>query len=143
MSDSAKRVIERIIDDLVNKGQFAKFDELISDRIVSHDPTEPGPIVGGDAYRAAMQATRAALANLQVRIDDFVVDGNKVAYRWTATARHVGELHGIAASGKDVEFSGIDIARVEEGRLVEEWMNWDALGLLRRLGAVPALAQRA
>jgi hypothetical protein len=49
----------------------------------------------------------------------------------------------IAASGKDVDFSGIDMARVEDGRLVEEWMNWDALGLLRQVGAVPALAQGA
>ena len=143
MNDSPSTVIERFIDEVVNSGNFATFDELVSEQIISNDPTEPGSIIGREAYRAAIEATRAALADLRVRIEDCLVDDNKVVYRWTATARHEGELHGIPPSGTQVEFSGIDIARVEDGRVVEEWMSWDALGLLRQVGAVPPLAQRA
>ena len=81
MSDSPRNVIERFIDEVANSGNFANFDELVSEEIVSNDPAEPGPIVGREAYRAGIEATRAALADLRVRIEDCLVEGNKAAYR--------------------------------------------------------------
>jgi steroid delta-isomerase-like uncharacterized protein len=135
MAQSSTAVITRIVNELVNRGQFASFDELIDADIVSHDPVEPAPIRGGDAYRVSMESIRAGLADLHVTIDDVVADGNKVAYRWTATGCHVGELLGVAPTGTHVTFTGMDIAHVRDGRVVEEWMNWDVLGLLRQLGA--------
>jgi steroid delta-isomerase-like uncharacterized protein len=134
-STSPTDVIVRVVDEFVNRGLFDSFDELIDADIVSYDPAGDASIRGGNAYRAEMQSFRGSFADFHVRIDDLVADGDKVAYRWTATGRHVGELLGIAPTGNHVEFTGIDIARVRNGRVVEEWINWDTLGLLRQLGA--------
>lgn len=53
------------------------------------------------------------------------------------TARHDGELLGLPPTGKEVAFTGIDIHRIENARIVEEWTSWDALGLMRQLGLLP------
>ena len=86
-----------------------------------------------------MAITSTSTSALAARIDDQVSEGDKVVTRWTFTGRHEGELFGIPATGMDVEFAGIDIHRIREGRIVEEWTTWDALGLVRQLGAAPEM----
>ena len=67
-------------------------------------------------------------------------EGNMVATRWTGRGTHTGELMGIPPTGKQVTVVGITISRVEDGKVVEEWTNWDTLGMLQQLGVVPELA---
>jgi predicted ester cyclase len=83
-----------------------------------------------------MDSFLSALAGLRARIDDQIEQGDKVVTRWSITARHDGELFGAPPTGKEIVFTGIDIHRIENGRIVEEWDNWDALGLMRQLGVV-------
>jgi predicted ester cyclase len=61
-----------------------------------------------------------------------------VATRWTGRGTHDGEIAGIAATGKQVTVTGLTISTVENGLVVEEQTEWDALGMLVQLGAVPA-----
>jgi steroid delta-isomerase-like uncharacterized protein len=143
MSTDNKEIFRRVVEEVIEGGDFAAFDELIDEQIVCHDPSEPGPIRGHDAYRASMELYRRALAGLQVRIDDQIAEGDKVVTRWTATGRHDSDLFGMPATGKDVEFTGIDIDRIENGRIVEEWVNWDTLGLLYQLGVIPEVSPEA
>ena len=60
------------------------------------------------------------------------------AARWTVRATHEGPLFGIAATGRRVTVTGIDIARVVDGKAVEHWRIFDQLGMLQQLGAIPA-----
>jgi predicted ester cyclase len=62
----------------------------------------------------------------------------KVVIRWTMRATHQGELMGIAPTGKPVTVTGIDIFRLSAGKLAEMWQNWDQLGMLQQVGALPA-----
>ncbi len=61
--------------------------------------------------------------------------------RWSCRGTHKGDLSGIAPTGKQFTISGISIARFASGKMVEGWINWDALGLLQQLGVVPELAK--
>jgi predicted ester cyclase len=61
--------------------------------------------------------------------------------RWSFTGTHHGEFMGLAPAGKQVTTSGIVISRIVEGKIVEEWEEWDTLGFLQQLGAVPSLGK--
>jgi predicted ester cyclase len=83
----------------------------------------------------------AAFPDLQFTVEDEIAEGDKVTTRYTARGTHRGELMGMAPTGKHVTVTGIFISRVEEGKLAEMWLNWDALGLMQQLGVIPQLAQ--
>jgi steroid delta-isomerase-like uncharacterized protein len=79
-----------------------------------------------------------AFADQLHTVHDQIADGDRVIERWTMTATHAGEFMGIPATGRRVTLTGIDISRVEDGRIVEHWTECDMLGLLEQLGAIPA-----
>ena len=81
-------------------------------------------------------AYRNAFPDLTVRIDDLVAEGDIVAARWSGTGTHRGGGMGFAATGRGIQFSGMVFVRVQNGRLVEGWNNFDQLGMLQQLGAV-------
>jgi predicted ester cyclase len=61
-----------------------------------------------------------------------------VVTRYTASGTHQGEFFGIAGTGNRVEFTGIQIDRFDEGgKMVEEWPEYDLLGAMRQIGAIP------
>jgi predicted ester cyclase len=57
--------------------------------------------------------------------------------RWSCRGVHKGELNGIAPTNKQFTITGVTIARFSNGKIVEGFVNWDALGLMRQLGVVP------
>jgi predicted ester cyclase len=70
-------------------------------------------------------------------VDELLADGDRVIGRWTMRATHEGSLMGIPATGKPVVMSGIDIARWEDGKLVELWHIEDVMSLMMQLGVFP------
>jgi predicted ester cyclase len=70
-------------------------------------------------------------------IEDLIAEGDRVAARWSARATHHGEYVGISPTGKEVEFTGISVYRIEGNRIAESWTIEDELGLMRQIGAVP------
>ena len=84
-------------------------------------------------YRAAYPDTRLA-------IGEMIAEGDLVAMTWTATGTHQGELMGIAPTGRSVTVTGMGVDRISGGQIVESWANYDALGMLAQLGAIPAPA---
>jgi predicted ester cyclase len=63
--------------------------------------------------------------------------------RWSCRGTHKGDLNGIAPTGKQFAISGVTVARVANGKIVEGWVNWDALSLMQQLGVVPELGNKA
>ena len=70
-------------------------------------------------------------------IEDLIDEGDKEVARWRSRATHRGAYMGISPSGKDEEFTGISVYRIEGGRIAESWNSEDQLGLMRQIGAVP------
>jgi predicted ester cyclase len=84
-----------------------------------------------------------AFPDTHFTIDAMVAEGDLVATRWTAQGTHTGDLMGIAPSGQRVTVTGMNINRVVNGKLSEGWGNFDQLGLLQQIGAIPMARQAA
>jgi predicted ester cyclase len=69
-----------------------------------------------------------------------VTDDDTVVVRWSMQGTHDGEFQGIAQAGAEVALGGTSILRVDDGKVVEEWVVYDRLSLLQQLGALPGAA---
>ena len=134
---------KRLIEEVFGGGNYDVADELIAPGAVGHDPAQPAPVTGPEGVKESARGYRSAFPDLSFTIDQTVAEGEYVACRWTSRGTHKGELFGIAATGKEATVTGISIDRWQNGKIVESWVNWDALGLLQQLGAVPAATQTA
>ena len=103
-----------------------------------HEPTS-GEVRGLEAARQFAAAYREAFPDLQTAIEDQVAEGDKVVSRFSGRGTHLGETEDFGpATGNSIEINGITIDRVADGKIVEEWTNFDALGLLQQIGLIPA-----
>ena len=91
-----------------------------------------------DELRAYFEGVFAAFPDFRYEVLDVIVEGDRVAVRWRATATFTGEPYqGIVANGARVEIEGADICRVEDGLLVRLDSYWDDSALARQLGLLP------
>jgi predicted ester cyclase len=97
-----------------------------------------GEPFGREGDRQRTQRLLAAFPDVQYELHDLIAEGDKVAVRYTMRGTQHGELLGIAPTGKAVSMSVTTIYRISDAQVVDLWENYDALGLLRQLGAVPA-----
>ena len=109
--------------------------EVYADDFILHEAGED--IVGIEGLTQFVSMMRSALPNLRITLEDDMAEGDKVVTRWIGQGTHQGELMGIAPTGSQVTITGITIHRIEDTKIVEEWSNWDALGLMHQIGAVP------
>ena len=122
-----------------NKGKaaaMAVIDESYATSIVQHSATGED-IRGLKDYKQLFTEFYNAFPDAHFTIDDMVVEGDKVAVRFTLTGTHKGEYMGIHPTNKKVTGWGIFIDRIAGGKVVEEWQIFDMLGLMRQLGLVP------
>jgi predicted ester cyclase len=70
-------------------------------------------------------------------VEPMMADGDLEAARVIVTGTHEGELMGIGATGRTVEFESVDIIRVEDGKVAEHWGVTDTMSLMQQLGAIP------
>lgn len=129
--------------DLFVGGDLAAADQICASDFVLHAPGLPSEMQRGpEGVRRLAEAIRTGFGNaMQITHDDTIGEGDKVVIRWTASGMHQGDLFGVPPTGKSVQVTGIDIFRVAGGQLAELWQNWDQLGMLQQVGAIPAPAE--
>jgi len=137
----SKAVVRRYIEDCFNRNNPGAVDQLCAANYAHHDPATPGARSGPEALKHVILVYHTAFPDARITIEEQFAEGDKVTTRWTGRGTHKGELMGIAPTGKQVTVSGIEIDRIVGGKFVEGWVNWDALGMLQQLGAVPGPAQ--
>jgi len=131
-----KALFRRWFDDVVNDNDYSAIDELLAPDYVSHFPGAPP--VDRDGHKGMVELFACAFPDWKEQIHDVIAEGDKVVIRVTAGGTHEGEFQGMQATGKVVTITGIGIARVENGRIAESWWDFDAMGLMQQLGAIPA-----
>ena len=137
-TEENKAVVRREVEELYNPaGDLDAVEEIFAPDYVLHDPSLPEEGRGPEAARQLATAFRSAFPDLHTTFDEAVAEGDKVAYRWTASGTHEGELMGIPPTGNRMEITGTAIARISGGRIEEGWQNFDALGMMRQLGVIP------
>jgi len=93
--------------------------------------SNPGP----RGIAAFADRIRTAFPDTDIVVEDAFGIDDKVAARWSATMTHSGDGVGVPATGKRVTITGMSIARIVDGKIVEGWDNWDRLAMLEQIGA--------
>jgi steroid delta-isomerase-like uncharacterized protein len=133
MFEKNKTFIKRYFDEVWNMGHLSVIDEIVADGYMNHDPANPKG-KGPKGLKEFVAKYRNAFPDLNFVIEDMMAEGDKVITRYTWSGTHKGTFSGIPATGNSVMGSGILISRFSEGKLWENWANWDALGLMEQLG---------
>ena len=116
---------------------LAVMDETCATNYVTHAGGIGTDIHGLKDNKQDTSEVFKAFPNIHLTIDDILVDGNKVATRWTLTGTQKGEFMGHPPTNKKVTVWGITIDRVAGGKFVESWVRYDNLGFMQQLGIVP------
>ena len=116
-------------------GDMSLAHELHAPNYFRHD--SPFPIENPDAYVQWIQTLSAGVPDMTFTLQDMVAEGDRVVIRWTVTGTHQGELWGVPATGKTINSRGTDWLVFKEGKIIESWGFFDALGILQQIGAVP------
>ena len=136
MSDGTG-LIKRFYEEVLAGGNTGLIDELVAEGFVDHESL-PGQPPGRDGVGFFVEMMRNALPDLSVKsLEPSLADGNLEAVHTVLAGTHRGELMGVAATGRGVEFESIDIVRTEDGKVVEHWGITDVMALMQQLGALP------
>ena len=109
--------------------------EVVSENLLT-PKIMPGIPSGIEGAKAAHHIMLTGFPDYQTIIDDLFAEGDKVAARITMTGTHTGSFMGIPATSKHVSFTGIYIARIANGKIVEHWGEEDGVSLLQQLGVM-------
>ena len=137
MSTEANKALARkMFEDVLNGRNLDLLDELATSDYVEHNPL-PGQRAGIDGIRDRYTMVLTAF-DPHFTIDDVIAEGDKVVLRWTNAGTHVGEFLGMPPTGRSYRIPGVEIWRVENGKLAEHWDVVDVFGQLQQLGLLPA-----
>jgi steroid delta-isomerase-like uncharacterized protein len=142
MPMDSKAIVRRLYEEVWNKRKLELVSDLISPSHALHDNNFPGSSVGPEAYRAQMAIYLEAFPDLHFTAEDIVAEKDKVAASWTISGTHKGEIWGVRPTNKKMSFEGITIHHIANGKIIDSYISWDALGLMRQLGLVPARPER-
>ncbi|HEY7479504.1 MAG TPA: ester cyclase [Gemmatimonadales bacterium] len=141
-----KEIVRRIFNEFWLAGNTTVLDQLLASE-VSNTELSKDPVSGRNAYKewanGFRQVTGTGFPDMSIALDALVAEGDLVAKRWTFRGTHTGEYMGLPASGKRAVMAGVTIYRIQGGQVRETWWNYDALGLMQQLGAIPAAEQAA
>ncbi len=121
------------------KGDLDEFDNVFAPDVVDHDPApDQGP--GPEGFKQFFSSLRSAFPDLNIEVEKMVADDDHVAIAYTVSGTHDGDFVGVGPTGKKITARGMQIARFEDGKIVERWGSSDELGILQQLDAAPAVA---
>ena len=136
MSEENKELLRRWFEEVWNKGRAEAIDEMFAENGIAHgladDPSNP--IKGPMDFRSFHAMFRQAFPNMIIVVEDLIAEGDKVAARCSVRGKHEGDFMGRAASQSPVEFTGMTIVRIDKGKIVEAWNNFDFMRMNRQLG---------
>ena len=136
MSEDNTAIYHRL-NNVWNEGNLGILDELLAADFAYHDPNNP-EVCSREDYKQFLSEIRAIFPDFHHTVEDTFAAGDKVAYRGTARGTHTGgTAAGLPPTGKQVTFSVIGITRFAGGKIVEDWIIWDAFNYQLQLGAIP------
>jgi steroid delta-isomerase-like uncharacterized protein len=130
-----KQLVEQAVA-AFNRGDLDAYLASYADNAAIHGlPSDFAPTL--DGHRRFLAAMRRGLPDMTADIDDIVAEGDRVAVRLTYRGTHLGELRGVAPTGRRITWQSMTFRRFDEsGRTVERWILGDTLALLSQLGIV-------
>jgi steroid delta-isomerase-like uncharacterized protein len=135
-TDQHRALVRRFVDEVISRGELDQADQLLAPDYMYHAPAME--VRGPEGIKQVFAMLRGAFPDWSETIEDLVAAGDRVVFRVTGRGTHRSEFMGIPPTGQQVVVAGIDIVRLEGGKIAEHWAVFDQLGLLQQLGAIPA-----
>ena len=145
MSEENKALMRRWFEEVWNKGREEAIDEMFAEDGLAHGLADESgePLRGASGFKPFFRKFREAFPEIEVVVEDVISEGDKVAARCTVRGHHRGDTLGFAATEQPIEFTGIAITRISEGKIVEAWNNFDFMTMFQQLGALSLVAPEA
>jgi len=135
-----KMLVQRFFAEVCNGRKLEVAEELFSNDHIYHDPSSPGIGPGPEGIKQLIGTYQTSFGDAAWNVQKMMDAGqDTVVTLWVGSGTHTGALLGIAPTGKTVSVPGVWIHRIADGKIVESWNAWDALGMLQQLGVVPRL----
>ena len=138
MSLEENKNIVRRYQEIYNSNDLDMLGEVVAKDLIT-PKIMPGMEPGLEGGKQVHVTTLIGMPDWHTRIDDLIGENDKVVARITMTGTHTGDFWGIPPTGNHVEFTGIYIVRIENGKIVEHWGEEDGVSLLTQLGVMPKM----
>lgn len=132
-TEGNKRIVQKHLE-AFNEGDLTAFLELFAEDAVVHGASEV--YEGIDGIERFVHSMGVAFPDAEVRGEDLFATDDRVAVRFTMTGTHEGPFHGVEATGREVDISGLAVFRFEDSKIAEWWIESDQLGALQQLGVI-------
>ena len=133
-----KAVVRRYFEEAWNKQNLDVVDEIIAPDLLDHEVDGSEQKSGPEDVKSYLAGYYLkALPDVDITVEFQIAEGDMVLTYVTVRGTHQGELLGVPATGNPIEVTGMSVDRIERGKIVEGWVSWDQLGLLKQLGANP------
>jgi predicted ester cyclase len=138
MSLTPDAVVREWFDQVWNRLDGSAIERLMASDGVVHG-LAPQPLRGPNQFKPFYDQLKNVLGDIRVDVERTIVQGDSCAVWCHVTARYLGD----PAANRRVDFYGMTMARVREGRIVEGWNSFDFLTMYQQLGWVPDPVQPA
>ena len=136
--EANKALMRRWFEEVWNKGRADAIPEMFAADGIAHglsdDPSKP--LTGPAGFLPFHGQFREAFPDIEVIVEDQIAEGDLVATRCSVRGKHQGDSLGFKATNSPVEFTGMTITRIHNGKIVEAWNNFDFMKMYRQLGTI-------
>ncbi|HEU0001247.1 MAG TPA: ester cyclase [Ktedonobacteraceae bacterium] len=134
-AEENKAIVRRYLDEAWIKRNVNILDELMAPNYARYLPGQDKPL-DREAQKKRIAGFHTAMPDLVFIVDDLFAEADRVVFRVTIRGAHEGAFLGVAPTGKQLTVTAIDIARLENGKIVDHWGQMDMAGLMRQLGLI-------
>lgn len=138
---NGKQLFRAVVEEVWHRGNMGFIRQAYSPAFVGNTPRRK--LQDLSAYRAHLTAARAAFPDIRIDVLSQLAEDDFTATRFRVRGTHEGEFMGIEATGRPISVEGTTIQRMAGDRIAESWSNWDVIGLMADLGAVPETRRNA
>jgi steroid delta-isomerase-like uncharacterized protein len=133
-----RALVRRWFEEVWTRGRAEAIDEMFAADGIAHGLSDEAgnPLRGPAEFKPFHEIFRGAFPNIEVVVEDMIAEGDKVAARCSVRAKHTGDHLGVAASNAPVDFTGISIVRIKDGKIIEAWNNFDFMRMNKQIGAI-------
>jgi predicted ester cyclase len=132
MLSNLNKTITRHYFEAYSTGDINAIMEFIHPDYVLH-PGGGGKLMSSDERKKDEMVFLKAFSDIHAIVEDQIAEGDKVASRITMQCTHTGEYQGIQATGRRIAITYMDIALIKAGKIIEEWVEYDTLNILRQI----------
>ncbi|WP_222918597.1 alpha/beta fold hydrolase [Natrinema sp. SYSU A 869] len=133
-TESNKQIVRRLLDDVVTEGNIDLIDDLFAEDVLDH--TLMGDTRGREPIKERAESLHAAFSDFSATAEKLVAEGDTVALWAIDQGTHDGEFLGIEPTGRGVEYPATAFFQMEDGKIVERWVQPDLFGLMQQLGVI-------